>query len=431
MTGIGLNIDLAHLNDAGYARLQKYLQKAQPKMIVCMDNWPRTVELARMFPQMIVVFRHYLRDDVWEHNPPSVWFNVHAAYGRPPANVWFYALNEPPLTEASIRWLEAIAYGCLERGWRCVLANMSVGMPHHEGWWLAEALLRLIARNPLLMLGLHEYFPTYAPYEYQQQIMPPLWWPRLSPDVRGWFLGRYRWLLAYCAQRGIPPPRIAITEFGCDTVPAVIDWQRTTPGYEDRAGYHVAKRAWAAWDRGGLSVGQYAGEMARWAWREIYQRDVQIVGLAWFCAGGQGDWDRKYNVVNEADFLEAVSEGFEMSSKMYEVRALGTVAQQVRVELPPGVALNVRALPTLSAPAVTRLTNGQVTTAWMDSDAVNFDATRYSWWRVDGGWIARITGLALVPVSAPPDTDRAKMLGLLDGIQNNADALQALLEAQK
>lgn len=428
MTGLGLNIDLLHLSDAEYATLKNYLLQARPPLIVAMDNYPRAVELARLMPDTAIVYRQYLPDDIWQQSADA-WVNVHAALPTPPSNVWFYALNEPPLNADVVRWLDSVARQSLARGWRVVLGNFSVGVPEPSDWLRARSLVDLIARNrERLMLGLHEYFPTYAPYEFQQTPQHPQAWPPVPASARPFLLGRFRYLLDFCARERIPTPRIAVTEFGTDTIPAVLAWQSQTAGYQDRAGYQIARRAWDTWRPSSMTVGQYAGALARWAWVNLYKAHPEIVGLAWFCAGGQGVWRDHYNVLSEADFLQDVTKGFERANMAnYVINAMGETEATAKVS---GVStLNVRAQPTTAAAISGTLRDGQTIAYYTDSDAVSYAANgsvQYRWYRTTANtWFARVPALTLTPVN--DGTEELKRL--LQEAQNALDAAAAIVEA--
>lgn len=433
MIGMGLNIDCANLSALEYETLKGYLQRAQPAMIVCMDGHARALELARLLPSTQVIFRRYLPDDIWQTMSPQDWITAHVGYGGQPPNLWYYALNEPPLNSTVIAWLETVARLCLARAWRVVLGNFSVGVPEPSQWQNARALLSLISANPnRLMLGLHEYWPTYAPHEFQQQIEPPHSWPTVAEIARPWILGRFRHLLDYCKSAGIKTPRIAITEWGTDRIDAVSAWQTQTPGYYQRTGYKVAARAWSAWPRDSLSVGRYAGAMAKWAWRNFYAMHPEIAGVAWFCAGGQGDWRTYYNVLDEPEFLASVEKGFEMSTQTatYEIRNTGTRVQKARLI---GVsALNLRSIPsTTNNSPVGRLKQGDVFEYYADSDARNFvaGAEDLRWRRhVNGNWFAIVTDRES-DMLQPVNDQKQALIDALNDAANALDAARAIANA--
>lgn len=431
MTGMGLNIDCANLSDSEYQTLKNYLVRAKPRMVVCMDNYPRAVEIARILPDSVIVYRHYLPDEIWQTSLPSDYINAHAAYGTPPANVWYYALNEPPMNAKVISWLDAVARMARARGWRVCLGNWSIGVPEPQQWSIARGLLELAAANPSrLTIGLHEYWPTYAPYEFQQTPAAPHEWPTVAGIARPWILGRFRFLLDYCKSVGIPAPRIAITEWGTDRIDAVGAWQTQTPGYYQRTGYKVAKCAWSVWPRAGLSVGTYAALMAKWAWRNLYAMHPQIVGVAWFCAGGQGDWRTYYNVLDEPDFLAECERGFEMQTQAldYEIRAQGgTVIREATLQ---GVAaLNVRSIPSTTGNTPTgTIKAGELVRYYGDSEAVNFEYGRekYRWKRLaNGGWIAILSDSMLQNT----DSAKAQLVERLNAAANAIDAALVVANA--
>lgn len=245
-------------------------------------------------------------DNAQNNYTPQQWADINAPYAA--MGFTTHANNEPNFNPETIEWLLAIAWICVQRGWRCVLGNWSVGTPPENEWHKAEALLRYVAQHRnLLSIGLHEYTAHLTTLEFGK-ITDPAQFPTISPNTKPYLMGRFRWMLDYCKAQGFKAPNIVFTEWGYDTIHAVINWQSGLPGYQHGAGYQICKPYWQTVKPVGWTLGRYAARQLGWIWKELYQKHPEVKGACFFCSDGAGAWHTNFRIVGENDLFSAIKE---------------------------------------------------------------------------------------------------------------------------
>lgn len=415
MTGLGYNVDPF----ADVDLLVETLRRNPAPLCVVQNNLQIAERLRREFPTMRVVYRITTQDDpddnAQRHFTPERYLgraiNMGSFAEAARMGAYIYVNNEPEWSQ-SLDWCRQVGQLIVDRGWRGILGNWSVGVPEPEQVSEADALFRLAhVHRGRIILGFHEYFPYgYAAYDViGANIRPFVEWPTAAP-ADSYLLGRMRRALAYCRSKGYRV-EAAITEYGSDTVHAAGDmravaWANTT----DRFGWQLAKLRYPAWHNLGLKDSEtlYAKSLA-WGWKTFYQPWHEVIGAAFFCFGRSGDW-HFYDVSDNRYLLELISkESFNMSTAptgtTHTIVSPGSTLAKARVTMAGGALLNVRALPHTGATIVNKLRTGDEITYYTDSRATNTGATIYEWRRLESGhWIAKVPELGLAEINTDVET---------------------------
>lgn len=287
------NIHGVYLTGDQKHALKQHLQRLKAPMCVVMDDLHLAIEIKALLPNCEVIFRRYMPDDNAHLSmTPQQWLS---SYADVPTNLTLYNNNEPGINQALFDWTLECAKLTISAGRKACLLNLSVGVPEAADWNKADALLRCVAQHrDRLLIGLHEYSPSLWAYEFSGgSAILPASWPTKIPGS-SWLLGRYRVLLEHCRAKGIPTPRIAITEHGWDYIHAAASWQdglQHRGDCESAGAFWCNMPQWDSWAQGaGMSSERYAYLQIQAGWDALYRYDPEIVGFALFCYGGQGRW---------------------------------------------------------------------------------------------------------------------------------------------
>lgn len=315
LKGLGRNSQATFIPD--FPAYLEDLKASPPPAMVVIDHLARALAIKAALPQTAHIFRYFFSggdDNSWNKITPAQWAEIY----EPACSQGLigYADNEPGFNETSINWLLGVANICVQRDWKCVLGNWSVGMPHESEWWKAEALLRYVAaHSDLLSIGLHEYCPHLTSYEFGRHTNPAQW-GAIDTNNKPYLMGRFRWMLDFCKAKGFKSPNIYITEWGWDSIKVAEAWQTGLPGYEHGAGYPICETAWNQWKPANMNTGQYAARQLGWIWKELYQKHPQIKGVCGFCDWGVGAWQTNFAFGNKRDFIIAArSEDFSVGTQ--------------------------------------------------------------------------------------------------------------------
>jgi len=218
-----------------------------------MNNLALAREIKAALPNCEIIHRVW-PDDGMPTEAPEVWVaRKRAEIGN--ADVWAYTTNEPALTPGLAAWHVRAMRAALAVGLKLCVFNFSVGVPDPAEWWVAHEALQLLAAAPnQFVLGLHEYACGVAisgARGFEELAAQPSKWPANLRE-RGplWHCGRFQFLVDYCAQREMRPPRIVITEAGFDSLQDVQSWTNTllrTPPYGEIRGWKTLANQWRAW----------------------------------------------------------------------------------------------------------------------------------------------------------------------------------------
>lgn len=288
------------------ARLLAHLQRLQPAWVLVMDSLPLAVEINNLLPGCNVIYRIY-PDDGTPTSDPVAWVRARKMIVGNNA-LWCYTTNEPPFTSALIDWHTRAMREAIAVGLRLCVLNMSCGQPEQNDWPLAHEVLALCAARPdLFVLGLHEggcgVMWSGTP-NFQQRITPITAWPQ---DLRGqacYHSGRYQWIVAYCRDNAMRPPRIVMTEYAMDVLNDIADWHQTlkrTPPYFDLRGWKTHAAQWADWWPQWSAEEAYFQQLAH-MWRALYAGGPveALLLFTWSAA-----WDWRQHDVSEAFTLQA------------------------------------------------------------------------------------------------------------------------------
>lgn len=291
-----ISINIHGQNVKNTPRLLAWLQKLKPVAVLVMDNLGLAREIRQLLPNTKVVHRQYDGDiEIHKEFTPEEWLDAHIVQAVD--GIYLYVMNEPKFTKEVIEWLVRLLKLAAQRRVRLVIGNWSVGNPQPGDWVLAKELLQLLdAHRDLFILGLHEYaggvitsglyggYPDHAGVPAGElgglNLIPPENWPQSVEDVTCYHMGRFKFLLDYCAVMGIQPPRIWITEHGFDDTSDIKEWEnklKVTKPYLNIRGWKTLQDQWIDWY--GKSPLNWTPEQAyfyalRWANGVIYKNSV-------------------------------------------------------------------------------------------------------------------------------------------------------------
>ena len=304
---LSINIHGQAISSGQESHLMEWLQELDPTSVLVMDNEALARRILRTFPQCIVIHRNYGvtkgDDDVYRRVSPQQWMDLRAKEAD--TGLYLYTTNEPGFDRDVITWHVALMEEAVKRNVRLVVGNWSVGTPQAEAWGIARRLLDAINAHPdQFILGLHEYgagvmtsglyggYPDNAgvqpgtPGGYN--LVPPENWPKDASKITRFHCGRFKFLLQYCEQAGIRPPRIIVTEHGMDDMSDIGGWLsklKVKQGYPNIRGYKTLEPQWADWyGRLGWSMERAYFEQLKWADKVIYQGSP-VIGQLIYCYG--------------------------------------------------------------------------------------------------------------------------------------------------
>lgn len=367
LSPIGYNINAQGVRDKG--RLLAHLERLRPAWLLVMDGVGLAVELKQRLPQTQVIHRAWPDDGV-PGETPTAWVarKVREVGG---ADVWCYTSNEPPANDALFRWHVETVQKARQAGLKLVVGNFAVGQPEPAAWARAHELLGLLGANPeALVLGLHEYACGFALSGAPgfEGLIAPGKWPENPRDLgKLYHCGRFQFLMDYCRDQGMRPPRIVMTEAGFDDLSDVAAWRDTlavTPPYGRIRGWKTLPVQWAKWWPQWSAERAY-GEQLDYLWRGLYDHSP-VEALLLFTWSSATQWEAFD--VSEAGELHRYLEARMMSSVdvnpgVDDARWRPYTAQSA----PNGT--NVRQSPTVSS-AVVATVRGEVAVQHIPAEAM-------------------------------------------------------------
>lgn len=382
-------------------RLKKHLGKINPTAVLLMDGLGLAQDIHATLPDTVVIHRNYGitkgDDDVHKKVSPERWLDLRAVESS--TGIWLYTTNEPAFDTETIDWHVRLMERCVVRGVRLVVGNWGVGNPGADDWNKAKRMLELLAEHPeLFILGLHEYgcgvmtsglyggYPDHAGVQPGElggkNLIPSGNWPASleTPEhITTFHCGRFRFLLNYCSQAKIKPPRIILTEHGMDDVSDIKPWAerliKTSP-YKSIRSWKSLLAQWRAWFPL-WSIDRAYFEQLQWADRVIYQNSPVEAQLVYCWGHSSDDWEQ-FDVA-EADEFQALMEAADVPpvSNLPPVVTQPAPAPAPKpkpIGLPvfpanfslrardgflsgPAPSVNIRELPTAQSRSVGQLTN--------------------------------------------------------------------------
>lgn len=249
-TLLGLNVLAQTVHDR--AALFAYLQRAQPALVVVMDDVGLARQLKHALPNTLVVHRRSHPDQQHWHEKvsPAQWLEMHRADAE--GGLILQCFNEPGTQDykALARWCADLMALADDVDISLALPNFSVGNPSERRIQDGEFddLLKAFDQYPRHYLALHEYANANPSLEQPYHI------------------GRYREWLTRAGKLGLRAPRILITETGRDV----------GGGYQD------------GW-REVMSEEQYVAFLRKLA--AAYRPDNIPAAIYCYGTGGGGDWN--------------------------------------------------------------------------------------------------------------------------------------------
>lgn len=284
-----------------------FLMRMQPAAVLVLDNLDLARQIKQRIPACTVIFREY------EHNrllhevyPPEQWLNAHAHQAE--GSIALNVMNEQRFDTPTLKWLCDLMLLAVPRDISLVLGNFAVGNPEPSDWTLAREFLSLLNtyRN-LFILGLHEYaggvitsglyggYPDNAGVEPGEagglNLVPSSNWPKDVASVTRWHCGRFKFLLDFCKDTSIKPPRIILTEHGFDDTSDIKPWldklPKTEP-YQNIRGWRSLRNAWETWYGREWRPERVYFEQLKWANEMIYANSP-VEAQCIFCWGHSSD----------------------------------------------------------------------------------------------------------------------------------------------
>lgn len=276
-------------------RLLAHLQRLNPAWVLVMDGVGLAIELADLLPDTNVIHRTWPDDGVPTDDPVAWVVQRKAEFGG--AQLWAYTSNEPPATQALFDWHVLAMKAADEYGLKLLVCNFAAGQPSAEAWARGHDMLRLLAAYPeRYVLGLHEYACAFALSGAPgfEGLVSPDKWP-INPRALGplYHCGRFQFLMDYCRDQGMRPPRIVVTEAGFDDLTDVAEWRNTlhvTPPYTGIRGWKTLPDQWRAWWPGWSAERAY-GEQLDYLWRALYEYSP-VEALLLFTWSSAPQWEQ-------------------------------------------------------------------------------------------------------------------------------------------
>lgn len=425
----GYNI---HTADNG---LIEHLRKAQPPVVLVLENYGLAHDIAVQFPAMKVIYRPYYSQSDAYHliMSPSEFVSRQRALWQGELNIWFHTGNESGLSIEQLTWEMDVVN--LAPTMKFVVGNPATGTfpDSAAGWAYADKYIRfLVAHKDRVMLGLHEYFdivPCITMPNFRDRIQS---WD--GPTRPGWHTNRFMWLIDYCDSQHIGYPNIVLTECGNDDlrenrpnsdVNALIDSVRVSAPYHNIRGWKSLQDQWADWYKRPADITYF--KALDWLERNVYNHPA-IVGMCIFAwCSPTSEWD-VFNV--------AYADGFR---KLMEEQ--GSMTDQNML-----VSYNIRfrSAPTISSSTLKQFVAGTYLVSLFDGDITAKDG--YHWQKLtsDGvtGYVAtEVVIFSPVPTPVVDNTikvdkmiyDDAKsllteILGNMDGIKSDINAVLVKLQ---
>lgn len=283
-------------------RLLAFVGRLRPGWIVIKNNLDLALALATQYPSMQVVYRQWPDDDRPVRQSPASYITEMAGKVGGRSNVWLYANNESGFSPAVFSWLHDVIDLAGSHNLKVVVGNFSVGTPEPNDWSRPDVLDFLRAcsdKRDRVVIGLHEYavgvitsgFVGGAPDDPRHtNYIPVANWPADARTLTKWHCGRFNFLVQTCEAKGIPVPRLLITEHGFDDVSDLKAWAQTLIHdirYTTIKGWRTLEVQWGQWYQRGAE--QAYAEQLLYADRAIYQ-GTAVEGQCIFCWADSGGW---------------------------------------------------------------------------------------------------------------------------------------------
>lgn len=370
MTGIGLNIDGLYLDYDEEQRLIEYLKVASPDYSLVLNSVNKAIFL-RQYVKKNIIYRHMFSpeyDNIWKVVTPEMWWNTN--YLARQNGLILHTCNEPSITQETIDFEYACGKIAHDNKQEAVLINFSVGVPEERDYPKFDKVFELICNSPYLYLGIHEYAASSFYLEFDENNHWDI--SKWNKRKDGYIIGRYNRILDYCLKRFGKKPKIILTEFGFDTIHAILDKQRSLEYFSHPMGI---TNTLEVYKRRGYNAEEYAGEQLRAAWKNFYADEDAIKGACFFCYGGLGDWKVFYNLHRYQVLQGKLTSGFE-KRKVETVIKYGSVPTKIRYT---GTTFNIRSTPSISGSILSKTTKDEIYYIFEDSSA---SADSYQWKRI-------------------------------------------------
>ena len=304
---------------------------AKPPYIVVMDSIDIATRIGMVSPTTQIIFRRYRPDDAELASKVKPADFLDSVADVPLA--WMVqAGNEPGGDQVLLAaWCAALIRQADAIGRRVVLPNWSVGNPDDEmiAAGTYDLLLQALATGQQHRLGVHEYL-------FDKPLEEP------------WFVGRYRAFLRRADALGIARPRIVVTEHGRDLGGGADGWRAQ-----------------------GWSEADYARRLDEA--QTVYQADGVTACVFSFGAGFDQRW-QTYNVSGAPELLARMA-----AMNTGDDDMAGPPGWKRVKTNQPGIAVNLRATPSLSGVRV-----GSVKTDdWLKPTGAPVQADGHRWQRVN------------------------------------------------
>ncbi len=290
------------------ANVVETLVKVQPVATLVMNNLALAHELTHALPNTIVCFRDWsLGDERHLTITPQRQIDVALSQHNGKPNLWFYTTNEAGLAPNILDWHLKLLNSPSHLRW--IGLNPAVGTTPHSAanWAYAESFLRGIAPyRDRFIFGMHEYaggVPVSGLPNYAGRIQN--WDGEVLP---AYHCGRFRYLEQFCASKGIPVPRIILTEHGFDDLSDIKTWLsslQVSAGYKNIRGWKSLTDQWYTWYRAkSWSPQRTLFEAFAWMNDHLYQGSSVEAQLI-FCWGSNGDpsW-LQFDVSEATEFVQ-------------------------------------------------------------------------------------------------------------------------------
>jgi hypothetical protein len=314
---------------------------ARPPYALVMDNLEIAGRIRMASPDTQIICRKYRPDDhkLHETTSPAEFLN---SVSDVPQSYIVQAGNEPGGDmRAFVAWTAELIAKANVLGRRLAACSFSVGNPDEDqieaGWY--DPILRGLAGSRHV-LSLHEYF-----------------WDK--PAQEPWFVGRYGHFLRRADALGISRPVVVITEHGRDLGGGTND----------------------GWRGQGWSEADYARRLDEA--QTVYAPDGITACVFSYGAGFDQRW-QSFNVENARDLLSAMA-----AMNMQEDEYVGPPGWKTAKTKAPGVKVNMRSAPSLTAPVVRTVQTGD----WLHPSGVPVQSGGHAWQRVNDencltGWVS-------------------------------------------
>lgn len=357
-------------------RLIGFVNRLRPGWLLVKNNLDVALALAAQYPSMQVIYRQWPDDDRPMRQSPASYITEMAGKVGSHPNVWACSNNESGFKPSVLSWLGDVIDLAVSHNLKVVVGNFSTGTPEPNDWTRADALdfLRAASANrDHVVIGLHEYaigvitsgFVGGTPVDPSHpNYIPIANWPANARPLTKWHCGRFNFLVQTCEAKGIPVPRLLVTEHGFDDVSDLKAWAQSIPRDGDIKGWRTLGKAWHEWYPQWSHEQAYA-EQLLCADRAIYQ-GTAVEGQLIFCWGDSGGWST----------LDIQSAG-ELQDRLVQAASSNEPPPVVWIDaiarLSDG-SVNLRSQPTADSASLALISAGQPIE--YEGDAVN------GWWHI-------------------------------------------------